>query len=104
MNPEDRIPDAGSDLSAPPDESRQQEETRRDERAAPLLDPVTATRVEEEDRKRPIPGGEPSCPLCGQKMVRRVERYPAPHGGGSPFRVRLVCPGGACGAWTVYEW
>jgi len=70
----------------------------------PLLDPIAAERLEVEDRKRPIPGGEPSCPACGKKMVRRVERHPAPHGGESPFRVRLTCSEEACGAWTVYHW
>ena len=79
-------------------------ESAGEERSAPLLDPVTARSIEEKDRQRPIPGGEPDCPLCGMKMVRRVERYPAPHGGSSPFRVRLVCPGESCGAWTVYAW
>ena len=75
-----------------------------EEHTSPLLDPVMARQVEEEDRKRPIPGGEPECPLCRTRMVRRVERYPAPHGGSSPFRVRLVCQSESCGAWTVYEW
>lgn len=70
----------------------------------PLLDPDRGNRLEAEDRKRPIPGGEPPCPLCGQKMIRRVERHPAPHGGVSEFRVRLVCPAHSCGAWTVYDW
>lgn len=69
-----------------------------------LLDPESGNRLEEEDRKRPIPGGEPDCPRCGKKMTRHVERFPAPHGGTSPFRVRLVCPDAACGAWTVYPW
>ncbi len=69
-----------------------------------LLDPDTADRVEAADRKRPIPGGEPDCPVCGMKMVRRVERHPAPSGGRSPFRVRLACSDVQCGAWTVYDW
>ena len=53
---------------------------------------------------RPIPGGEPDCPRCARKMTRRVERYPAPRGGSSPFRVRLLCSNAQCGAWTVYDW
>lgn len=69
-----------------------------------LLDPETSDRLEAEDRKKPIPGGEPECPRCGTKMTRRVEKYPAPRGGPSPFRVRLVCPSDECGAWTVYDW
>jgi hypothetical protein len=70
----------------------------------PLIDPETSDGLEADDRKRPVPGGEPNCPLCGNTMVRRVERHPAPRGGGSPFRVRLVCVAEDCGAWTVYDW
>ena len=70
----------------------------------PLLDPLAGDRLEEADRKRPIPGGEPLCPLCGSAMVRHVEKPPAPRGGRSPFRVRLVCSSETCGAWTVYDW
>jgi len=69
-----------------------------------LLDPEASDQLEAEDRKKPIPGGEPDCPRCKGKMIRSVERYPAPRGGSSPFRVRLVCPGVQCGAWTVYDW
>jgi hypothetical protein len=72
--------------------------------AGAMLDPEAGDRLEAEDRKKPIPGGEPDCPKCGTKLTRRVERYPAPSGGSSPFRVRLVCPNSACGAWTVYPW
>ena len=72
--------------------------------AGALLDPEASDALEAEDRKKPIPGGEPDCPRCATKMTRRVERYPAPRGGSSPFRVRLVCPNGPCGAWTVYDW
>jgi len=72
--------------------------------AGALLDPAASDRLEGEDRKKPIPGGEPDCPRCETKMIRRVERYPAPRGGSSPFRVRLVCPNERCGAWTVYDW
>jgi hypothetical protein len=70
----------------------------------PLLDPEVADRLEQEDRKRPIPGGEPVCPLCGTRVVRHVEKHPAPRGGPSPFRVRLVCPSEGCGGWTAYDW
>jgi hypothetical protein len=72
--------------------------------AGALLDPAASDRLEAEDRKKPIPGGEPDCPRCKTKVIRRVERYPAPRGGPSPFRVRLVCPNERCGAWTVYDW
>jgi hypothetical protein len=78
------------------------ERAERDD--GPLLDPLTGDRLEEDDRKRPIPGGEPTCPLCGAEMVRHVEKPPAPRGGRSPFRVRLVCASEECGAWTVYDW
>jgi hypothetical protein len=70
----------------------------------PLLDPDASEILEADDRKRPVPGGEPVCPLCATPMVRRVERHPAPRSGGSPFRVRLECPAADCGAWTVYDW
>ena len=70
----------------------------------PLLDPDVADSLEADDRRRPVPGGEPDCPLCGTKMLRRVERHPAPRGGESPFRVRLICVAEECGAWTVYDW
>jgi hypothetical protein len=69
-----------------------------------LLDPARAEAVEAQDRSKPIPGGEPACPLCGLGMVRHVEKHPAPRGGDSPFRVRLVCRSEDCGAWTVYDW
>ncbi|HUF55096.1 MAG TPA: hypothetical protein VMM55_00895 [Thermohalobaculum sp.] len=69
-----------------------------------LLDPWKAEAVEADDRARPTPGGEPACPLCGADMVRHVEKHPAPRGGASPFRVRLVCRSADCGAWTVYDW
>ena len=69
-----------------------------------LLDPEASDALEARDRKKPIPGGEPDCPRCETKMIRKVERDPAPRGGSSPFRVRLVCPNASCGAWTVYEW
>ena len=72
--------------------------------AGALLDPEASDSLEAEDRKKPIPGGEPNCPRCATRMTRRVERYPAPRGGSSPFRVRLVCPNSQCGAWTVYDW
>ncbi len=75
-----------------------------DEPARQLLDPSRAEAVEAQDRGKPIPGGEPACPLCGAAMVRHVEKHPAPRGGNSPFRVRLVCGSDDCGAWTVYDW
>jgi hypothetical protein len=70
----------------------------------PLITPDAAEQLEQEDRKKPIPGGEPSCPTCGAPMVRHVEAHPAPRGGDSPFRVRLVCSSNDCRAWTVYDW
>ena len=69
-----------------------------------LLDPWKAEALEADDRRKPTPGNEPSCPLCGGTMTRHVEKHPAPTGGGSPFRVRLVCGADECGAWTVYDW
>ena len=70
----------------------------------PLLGAEASDSLEADDRRRPVPGGEPDCPLCGTKMLRQVERHPAPRGGESPFRVRLVCVAEECGAWTVYDW
>jgi len=75
-----------------------------EENLGPLLDVLQAVELEERDRARPIPGGEPDCPVCGEPMVRRVERHPAPREGGSPFRVRLVCSNADCRRWTVYDW
>jgi hypothetical protein len=69
-----------------------------------LLDAEQSDALEEYDRKHPGPGGEPDCPRCGVKMVRRVEMHPAPRSDESPFRVRLVCPGQECRCWTVYDW
>jgi hypothetical protein len=83
-------------LADPPEE--------KSEGTGALLDPEASEVLEAEDRKKPIPGGEPDCPRCGTRMTRKVERYPAPRGGSSPFRVRLVCPDGQCGVWTVYDW
>jgi hypothetical protein len=99
MTEEGRTPTADVRHPEAPEEGPEE-----DPRPGPLLDPQVSHRLEAEDRKRPIPGGEPDCPQCGVKMVRRVERYPAPHGGGSPFRVRLTCSDDSCGAWTVYDW
>lgn len=104
MSSEHNTPDARNDPATASDVPGSAVDSTKSEDPPPLLDPITARRVEEEDRKRPIPGGEPACPLCSKKMVRRVERYPAPHGGESPFRVRLVCSDASCGAWTVYDW
>lgn len=70
----------------------------------PLLDPWKADAVEAEDRRSPIPSGEPHCPECQELMLRLVEKHPAPRAGSSPFRVRLVCGSKECGAWTVYDW
>ncbi|MDP2479641.1 MAG: hypothetical protein Q8W51_09325 [Candidatus Palauibacterales bacterium] len=76
----------------------------QDDNLGPLLDLEQAAELEERDRARPIPGGEPECPACGAPMVRRVERHPYPRGGSSPFRVRLVCTAEDCRRWTVYDW
>ncbi len=70
----------------------------------PLLSPEVGAKLEEADRARPIPGGEPACPECGAKMTRLVEHHPAPRTDASPFRVRLVCSGKECRRWTVYDW
>ncbi len=109
----DREPTSMTEEKAPEDETGPAPPNEGSEGGAPgatdthsgsLLDPETGDGLELEDRKRPIPGGEPECPRCGKKMIRRVERFPAPQGGTSPFRVRLVCRDAACGAWTVYHW
>lgn len=70
----------------------------------PLLDPEQAEDLEARDRQKPGPGGEPNCPACGARMVRLVERHPAPRSDASPFRVRLVCSAAECRAWTAYDW
>lgn len=70
----------------------------------PLLPTDEAMKVEKADRARPIPGGEPECPVCGTKMARLVEQHSAPRSDDSPFRVRLVCTSPECGHWTVYDW
>lgn len=75
-----------------------------DDNLGPFIDPEQADELERADRSNPIPGGEPECPLCGSAMQRMVEKYPAPRGGDSPFRVRLVCTSGSCRGWTVYPW
>jgi hypothetical protein len=94
-----------SEQEAPVEE---RDEERSDPDSGPpagsLLDPESSVELEAADREKPIPGGEPDCPRCGTRMTRRVERHPAPRGGSSPFRVRLVCPKEECGAWTVYDW
>lgn len=69
----------------------------------PLYEPEHAAELERADRKNPIPGGEPVCPLCGAKTARLVEQHPSPHGL-SPFRVRLLCTNEECRRWTVYNW
>jgi len=78
--------------------------SNNDETGGKLLGPDRAAAVEATDRSKPIPGGEPQCPECSSVMARHVEKHPAPRGGGSPFRVRLVCSSEDCGAWTVYDW
>ncbi len=70
----------------------------------PLLDAEQSAPLEQHDRKHPGPGGEPDCPRCDAKMVRRVEVHPAPRSDDSPFRVRLVCASEECRCWTVYDW
>ena len=57
---------------------------------APLYDANQATELEKNDRDKPIPGGEPTCPVCNSKLTRLVESHPAPRSDNSPFRVRLV--------------
>jgi hypothetical protein len=70
----------------------------------PLLPADESLKLEKADRARPIPGGEPDCPVCAAKMVRLVEGHAAPRSDDSPFRVRLVCSSAECGRWTVYDW
>lgn len=70
----------------------------------PLYDARHAKELESSDRERPIPGGEPICPVCGSRTVRQVESHPAPRSDDSPFRVRLVCSNDECRRWTVYNW
>ncbi|MDH3298078.1 MAG: hypothetical protein OEM23_01590 [Gemmatimonadota bacterium] len=78
--------------------------SNKDEAVGKLLDSERAAVVEATDRSQPNPGGEPPCPECGSTMIRHVEKHPAPRGGQSPFRVRLVCASEDCGCWTVYDW
>ena len=78
--------------------------SNNEETAGKLLGPEQAEALEAADREKPNPGGEPPCPSCGSTMIRHVEKHPAPRGGASSFRVRLVCPSQECGAWTVYDW
>ena len=68
----------------------------------PLYEPAQARELERLDRKSPIPGGEPTCPVCDGPVHRLVEAHPAPRSDDSPFRVRLICSN--CGRWTVYNW
>lgn len=74
------------------------------EDTGPLYDVRLASELEEIDRKNPIPGGEPDCPVCGSKVVRLVEEHKSLTTGDSPFRVRLVCSNAECRRWTVYDW
>ena len=80
------------------------EAVAEDATPGPLLDPEEAEALEAHDRAHSGPGGEPECPRCGTKMVRKVEAHRAPRADDSPFRVRVVCPSPACGVWTVYNW
>ena len=75
-----------------------------EENFGPLLDSEQGDLLETHDRAHAGPGGEPTCPECGATMTRMVEEHPAPRGNDSPFRVRLVCNGPECRAWTVYNW
>jgi hypothetical protein len=70
----------------------------------PLYEAAHAAELERADRENPIPGGEPTCPVCGAKTARLVEEHYSPHAGPSRFRVRLVCSNEECRRWTVYNW
>jgi hypothetical protein len=69
----------------------------------PLYDADHSKALETADRENPIPGGEPPCPVCGEKTVRLVESHQSP-ARSSSFRVRLICSSGECRRWTVYDW
>ncbi|MEE9471933.1 MAG: hypothetical protein V3W32_09495 [Gemmatimonadota bacterium] len=75
-----------------------------DDNLGRMLDPEQAAELERLDREHPTAGGEPECPVCSTRMVRHVEKHVAPRSGGSPFRIRLVCPSEECGRWTTYNW
>ncbi len=77
---------------------------RNDKELGPLYDSDHSRKLETADREKPIPGGEPTCPVCGKKTVRLVESRLAPSASGSPFRVRLICSNEECRRWTVYDW
>ncbi len=77
---------------------------QQNQESGPLYESGHATELERADRKNPIPGGEPPCPVCKAKTTRLVEGHQSPHAGGSPFRVRLVCSNPDCRRWTVYNW
>lgn len=70
----------------------------------PLYEAAHAAELESADRENPIPGGEPTCPVCGAKTARLVEEHQGPPSTGSPFRVRIVCTSDECRRWTVYNW
>ena len=70
----------------------------------PLYDVGQAAELERLDREKPIPGGEPSCPVCGSRTFRLVEAHPAPRNDESPFRVRLICRNDECQRWHIYNW
>lgn len=75
-----------------------------DKDLGPLYDSDHSKKLETADRENPIPGGEPACPVCGQKTVRLVEAHHAPSAAKTAFRVRLVCSNQECRRWTVYDW
>lgn len=70
----------------------------------PLYEATHATQLERAYRENPIPGAEPTCPVCGAKTAVLVEEHQGPPTTGSPFRVRIVCTGAECRRWTVYNW
>lgn len=83
-------------------ETRDRDAQRED--LGPMFEAPLSAELERLDRKNPIPGGEPPCPVCQGKISRVVEAYPSPHTGSSPFRVRLICANPDCRRWTVYRW
>lgn len=74
------------------------------EHPGPLFEARHASELERIDREKPIPGGEPPCPVCSSKMTRQVVSHPAPRSDESPFRVRLACNNEECRRWTIYNW
>ncbi len=74
------------------------------EESGPVYELEQATDLERLDRKNPIPGAEPACPVCESRTHRMVEAHPAPRSDDSPFRVRLICRNDECRRWLVYNW